>query len=67
MKKLAKKSRKNRKRNSYLAAWDNTFSLVDDSSYYTRIQNPYLCLPHDVNKIAVDVFGALFVNASDLI
>lgn len=67
MKKLAKKSRKNRKHNSYLAAWDNSFSLVDDSSYYTKIQNPYLCLPYDVNKIAVDVFGALSVSVSDLI
>jgi hypothetical protein len=67
VKKLAKKSRKNRKHSSYLAAWDNSFSLVDDSSYYSKIQNSYLCLPHDVNKIAVDVFGALSINASDLI
>lgn len=67
MKKLSKRRKNRRKHSSYLAAWDNSFSLVDDSSYYAKIQNPYLCLPHDVNKIAVDVFGALSINASDLI
>ena len=67
MKKLSKKSRKNKKHNSYLAAWDHSFSLVDDSSYYAKTQNSYLCLPYDVNKIALDVFGALSVSVSDLI
>ena len=66
MKKLGKKSRKNRKRNSYLAAWDNTFSLVDDKSYYTRIQYLDSCNPYDINKIALDVFGALSVSVHDL-
>jgi hypothetical protein len=66
VKKLAKKSRKNRKSKSYLAAWDNGFSLVDDRSYYyTTIYAT--CTPHDVNKIALDVFGALSVSANDLI
>jgi hypothetical protein len=51
VKKLAKKSRKNRKRSSYLATWDNTFSLVDDSSYYSKIQYLDSCQPYDVNKI----------------
>ena len=67
MKRLSKKRKNRRKHSSYLAAWDSRFSLVDDSSYYTKMQDTYLCLPPDVNKIALDVFGALSVNASDLI
>ena len=67
MKKLGKKSRKNRKRKSYLATWDNTLSLVDDKSHYTRIQYLDSCEPYDVNKIALDVFGALSISANDLI
>ena len=66
MKKLSKKKNKFKKRKNYLNAWNNTFSLGGNfRQSYNYYQ--YECTPEDVNKIALDVFGALCVSASDLI
>jgi hypothetical protein len=63
-----KKSRKNRKHNSFVSAWDNTYSL-DSSNALTTTYYGYndFCDSKDVNKIALDVFGALSVSVSDLV
>jgi len=59
-----KKSRKNRKHNSFVAAWDNTFSLSSSNTVYGYGD---FCDSQDVNKIALDVFGALSASVLDLV
>lgn len=65
MKKLSKK-KKFKKHKNYLNAWDNAFFFNNNSHKSYDYHLPE-CTPQDVNKIALDVFGALSVSASDLI
>lgn len=66
MKKLSKKKKKFKKHKNYLNAWDNAFSFNNNSHNFYNY-DPFECTPQDVNKIALDVFGALYVSVSDLI
>lgn len=62
MKKLSKKKNKFKKNKNYLNSWDNSFFNNNKKHNYM-----YECTSEEVNKIAIDVFGALCVSASDLI
>ncbi len=60
MKKLRKK-KKNKNKNHSKFNWNNIDSFVNDSYKYNNF-----CNSKDVNEIALNVFGALSINASDL-